>query len=158
MIMYVVAVAVETKKTFRFAPFACIQWFLVAHFRQTVGSNVAVKELVGAICIHRTYGTVADTYPTQSGCTTRSTSSPRRRRRRAERGGRGPPPAARSNSPWSRTGRRPPPPCSPPTKQTMMSIWLIAFPGNVDKCKFYYKSNDEDKLSCQWIRPQGECF
>lgn len=57
-----------------------------------------------------TYGT----YPSQSGCTTRSTSSQRRRKQPTGCEGRSPPPAARRNLPWCRTGRKPSWPCSPP--------------------------------------------
>lgn len=89
-----------------------------------------LNELRWAICIHKHMVAIgASTYPSRSGCTTRSTSSQRRRRRLTGRGGRGPPPAARSNSPWSHTGRRPPLPCSPPTNQPECK-WLVAPPGN----------------------------
>ena len=92
---------------------------------------MSLKMCCGSYLYSSTYGTVASTYPNQSGCIPRSTSSQRKRTRLTECGDTGPPPAARSNSPWPHSGRKSPLPCSPPTKQKESSR-LIALPVNVD--------------------------
>lgn len=87
------------------------------------------------------------TYPSQSKCTTKSTSSLRRRRLSTEREGRGPPPVARSNSPWLHTGRRPLPPCSPPATQAPVCGSLLSL-------RIQYKCISRQKYSHKKSQPE----
>ena len=65
------------------------------------------------ICVSEHHPTVIPTHPSQSGCTTRSTSSERRRSGPAGSADTCPPPAARSNLPECWTGRTPQLTCMP---------------------------------------------
>lgn len=91
------------------------------------------------------------TYPSQLGCTTKSTSSLRRMKRLKVREDKGLRPAARSSSPWCHSERRPPQLCNPPTKITQ--IWNLL--PNTDE-NSHLKEKCIDFVSCgavlhQWL-------
>lgn len=130
--MYVVAVVVKTKQTFRLPDDCHLMgfWRLLATTSDKWMHQISSEM---SYLYSSTYGTQAGTYPNQSGYTTRSTSFQRRRKLPTECGDRSLPPAARSNSPWPHTGRRPPLLCSSPTGEPGHQ-WLIALQVNVNKC------------------------